>query len=326
MSNVIPLKGARSAPKAVSSRMETLLLTANEINDWAIPPFQRPLRVNDKVRAMADELVGNGGLIPGILTLGHVGDAKKTWLVDGQHRTEAFKISELKECIADVRICSFDSMASMAEEFVNLNSSLVRMRPDDVLRGLEGAVKALKFIRSNCEFVGYDNIRRNSTGSPIVGMSQLLRSWAGALGETPGGGMAGRSAVHLAHDLDEISAERLVQFLKVARAAWGGDPEFFRLWGTLNLTMCMWMWRQLVLDNERALSRAVRLNTDQFKRCLMSVSASHDYLDWLPGRVMGDRDRNPCYTRLKAIFVARIRADSKDPTIKPKLPSPAWAS
>ncbi len=34
--------------------------------------------------------------------------------------------------------------------------------------------------------------------------------------------------------------------------------------------------------------------------------AHGDYLDWLPGRKMGDRDRNPDTIRLEAIFVGRL--------------------
>jgi hypothetical protein len=49
-------------------------------------------------------------------------------------------------------------MADMGEEFVNLNSQLVTMRPDDIRRGLEGTIEALPTIRRECPFVGYDMI------------------------------------------------------------------------------------------------------------------------------------------------------------------------
>lgn len=87
----------------------------------------------------------------------------------------------------------------------------------------------------------------------------------------------------------------------------------------------MWLWRRLVLEEERGVKRFVRLTPEQFKKCLMSVSASSDYNDWLRGRVMGDRDRSPCYARLKAIFVARLQDESRDKK-KPMMPLPAWAS
>lgn len=305
--------------------MDTKIFSIEEVNEWKIPPFQRPLRTNAKVLSLAEVMRQEGGSIPGVVTLGHIANDKTVWLVDGQHRAEAFKLSGLPECIADVRMCSFDSMAEMAEEFVGLNSALVKMRPDDILRGLEGSNAALKFIREHCEFVGYDQIRRNSSTAPAVSMSALLRCWASSAGETPGGAQRQIPAHVHAASLDRLAAEKLVVFLQVARAAWGGDVEYARLWGALNLTICMWLWRRLVLEEERGVKRFVRLTPEQFKKCLMSVSASSDYNDWLRGRVMGDRDRSPCYARLKAIFVARLQDESRDKK-KPMMPLPAWAS
>jgi hypothetical protein len=325
MTNVVAIKGTRQAPKASRSKMDTIIFTAAEINKWILPPFQRPLRINEKVRLLAENLKANGGVITGVLTLGHVAGKKDiTWLVDGQHRIEAFKISELEECIADVRICDFDSMSEMADEFVNLNSQLNKMRPDDILRGLEPSSKALRTIRSECPYVGYDQIRRGSTGSPIVSMSALLRCWVGSRGDTPTANTSGQSAKQIAEEIDETEVLLLVKFLHIARAAWGSDPENYRLWGGLNLALCAWMYRRLVVDQERGTKRYVKLNSDLFKKCLMSVSANADYLDWLPGRTLSDRDRGPCYGRLKAIFAARLKQELK--TDKPLLPQTAWAS
>jgi hypothetical protein len=114
---------------------------------------------------------------------------------------------------------------------------------------------------------------------------------------------------------------QLITFLQTAEAAWGRDPEHYRLWGNLNLTMCMWLWRRLVLDTERGTLRRVVLTAAQFKKCLMRVSATGDYIDWLQGRNMSDRDRSPCYRRLSGIFVQSIKDDGVD---KPLMPKPAW--
>lgn len=324
MRNVVSLKG-REAPKSLRSTMETRLLTVADISAWSIPQFQRGLRVNDKVRLVAEELKSGGGILPGILTLGRVGSDKTTYLVDGQHRREAFFLSELPECIADCRMCEFDSMAEMAREYVTLNSNIVKMRPDDILRGVEGSVRSLSFIRQSCEFVGYGSIRRNSSSAPILSMSAVLRCWAGSITETPGPS-GGKSALHLAEELDDLGAQNLVAFLSIARAAWGADAEYFRLWGNLNLTVCMWLYRRLVMDRDRGVRRYVVLSPDQFRKCLMAASAAPDYLDWLTGRLMGDRDRSPCFMRLKGIFQNRLRQDSRDPTKKPMMPAPGWVS
>ena len=140
MTNIIPI---RRAPTDQRSRSDTLVVTQAVLKSWKLPPFQRPLRENEKVRALVEELKSNGGVLPGVLTLGHLSKDRSTYIVDGQHRLHAFELSELKEVYADVRIIDFDSVDEMGEEFVKLNSSLVRMRPDDVLRGLESAHKPL---------------------------------------------------------------------------------------------------------------------------------------------------------------------------------------
>lgn len=323
MGNVISISGAREAPKSEQSRMDTLIITPAMVNTWKIPPFQRPLRVNNKVQ-MVTEHIKKNEVIEGVLTLGKLKGDSALYVVDGQHRTEAFKLSELNEAIADVRVVPFESMAEMAEEFVRLNSSLVKMRPDDILRGLESSTPALQAILRSCEFVGYDQIRRGKS-NPILSMSALLRCWSAASYETPASSSSGLSAAALAQSLDQISVQNLIAFLATAHSAWGRDPEYHRLWGNLNLSLCMWLWNRLVIDRDRfGNKRYAVLTIPDFKKCLMSVSAEADYVAWLVGRQLGDRDRSPCYTRLKSIFSRRLADGAKGK--KPALPSPAWAS
>ncbi len=325
MNNVVSIKGTREAPKSERSNMETVIISINEVNQWRIPPFQRPVRVNEKVRDIAEDMRRNGCEITGILTLGKVGkDSTTTWVVDGQHRLEGFRISGMPEILADVRVCHFDSMADMADEFVRLNTALVRMRPDDILRGLEPTHEVLRILRKECEFIGYDNVRRASTLSPVLGMSAVLRCWLASAAETPSSNSTG-SAAQTAAALDRDAAQKLIVFLTTAHAAWGRDPENFRLWGNLNLSLCMWLWRRLVLDRDRTTKRITVLNVAQFKQCLMSLSANPNYSDWLQGRSLNDRDRSPCYARIKSIFARRLMDGSAD-TKKPLLPQPAWAS
>lgn len=323
MSNVIPISGAERPPKSVQSKMETLIITQSMVANWKVPPFQRPVRINAKVQSVIQQ-IKSSETVEGVLTLGKVRSDPALYIVDGQHRLEAFKLSEIDEAIADVRVCMFASMADMADEFVQLNTALVKMRPDDILRGLEDSTPALRTIRKSCEFVGYDHIRRG-TSSPIVSMSALIRCWNAASYETPASSNSGLSASALAQNLDQQSVQNLIAFLSTAHAAWGRDPEYFRLWGNLNLTLCMWLWNRLVTDRERSGNkRYVVLDIPKFKRCLMSVSADGEHLSWLQGRNLGDRDRSPCYSRLKSIFARRLSEDAGGN--KPSLPSPAWAS
>lgn len=322
MGSVISINGAKEAPKSEQSRMETIIITQPMVAAWKIPPFQRPLRINEKVRAVTEQ-IKNSETVEGVITLGKLRGDPSHYIVDGQHRIEAFKLSEIAEAFADVRVVSFLTMSEMADEFVRLNSSLAKMRPDDILRGMEASISSLKAIRKSCEFVGYDQIRRGKS-SPVLSMSALLRCWSAASYETPAGSSSGLSAAGLVQSLDQTSLQNLIAFLSVAHAAWGRDPEYHRLWGNINLALCMWLWNRLVIDRDRIGSkRYVVLNIPEFKQCLMSLSANGDYLDWLQGRNLNDRDRSPCYSRIKSIFSKRI---SDDTTRKVSLPSPAWAS
>lgn len=217
----------------------------------------------------------------------------------------------------------FDNLIELAEEFVQLNSSLTPMRPDDLLRGSELSIPALKQIRKACEFVGYGQVRRGGGSGPIVSMSALIRCWRVSQNEVPtNSGIGG--ALKIARELDQQSSSNLIAFLSVAYEAWGRDEENYRLWGNLNLTICMWLWNKLVIDRDRTgTKRYALLDIPQFKKCLMLVSANADYNSWLVGRTLSDRDRSPAYNRLKAIFASRLSGDSKTAM---RLPQPAWGS
>lgn len=323
MAGVTRLMRQSKTPKPVESRMETRVFSRAEAEKWVVPPFQRDLRINEKVRELAEELKVNGGIISGVITLGKLSNDKSEYLVDGQHRRAAFMISELPEMLTDVRTCMFDSVADMAEEFVRLQQHLVKMRPDDILRGLEASTRSLKIIRQTCPFVGYDQLRRGSEKGAMVGMSAVIRLWAGSRPETPV--RSSVTASQLAKELDDLECTNLCKFLHVAYGAWGVDQAYNRLWAGLNLGMCMWLYRRVVLDQDRfGNKRAMILRDEQFKRCLMTMSAETDYIDWLANRQLSDHHRNACYRRVKAIFSRRLKEDKI--AENPKFPSPAWSS
>jgi hypothetical protein len=324
MPEVIAFKGTKQAPKSLRSKMDTLCITQETVKEWTVPQgVQRPLKVNSKVLALSESLKQDGGVIPNVITLGKVDGDRHTYIVDGQHRIEAFKLSELKEGFVDVRIVQFDTMAELAQEFVVSQASLVRMSPDDVLRAMENFTPSIQYIRRECPFVGYSNVRRGDQKSPVLSMSATIRCWVGSAGETPSTTSNGKGAEQMAKELSEDDSRNLVVFLSAARAAWGADPEYYRLWSNLNMCMSMWLWRTLVMDKQRTTKRYVVLTPEQFKRCLMSVSAHKDYIDWLLARQMGERDRSPCYRHLRNIFAARLREETPG-NKQPTLPQPAW--
>lgn len=304
--------------KTTRSTVDTIMLTQEIIRQWAAPPFQRPLRVNEKLLGIVEQVKLDGGVIPGILTLG-VFD-RTTYIVDGQHRIEAFRLSELDEGFADIRTVHFENMADMAEEFVNLNSKIVALRPDDVLRGLESSLPGLRRLRKECAFVGYDMVRRNNH-SPILSMATVLRVWAAASAEVPVAGST--SAMDRARSFSEDEAEKCARYLNICFKAWGRDPEYSRLWGTLNLGICGWLYRRVVLgDGFTSTKRHIRLSGDEYGKAIMGLSTSDDYMSWLVGRGLVDRDRAPAFNRIKAIIGRRLASGEK----KIMFPQPEWAT
>lgn len=309
------VKPSSAAEKRTHSVLDTVEINHTYLCALQPPPFQRPLRVNDKVRAVADTIKRDGGVLPGVITIGVLANTK--YILDGQHRIEAFKISGLKDGYAEVRMLFCETMGEMGEEFVNLNSRIANMRPDDILRGLEGSYPPLRLVREKCRFVGYDMIRK-SENAPLVSMSAMLRMWNGSRAEVPSSG--GISAQNLGIALTMEDAEQLIAFLNVCLDAWGREFEYFRMWGGLNLILCAWLYRRTVITQYSP--RTPRLTRELFKKCLMSLSADANYLDWLLGRQLGERDRSPAYDRVRRIFAKRIESETGT---KPGLPSPVWS-
>lgn len=302
--------------KATKTEVDTILITKAVISGWKLPPFQRPLRVNEKVRALAAQIRDDGAVIPGMLTIGKLGG--DMYIVDGQHRCHAFLLSELPHGYADVRKCRFESISEMAEEFVTLNSSLVKMGPDDILRGLEASNEHLQEIRRRCPYVGYDQIRR-SEKSPLLSMSMVLRSWFGSQPDVPCSTVG--SAASLAGRLTDDDSAGIAEFLAMCFKAWGREKESWRLWGMLNTTLCAWLYRRTVIGQYSA--KSVRLSKDLFAKCLMSLAADPAYSDWLVGRAVRDRDRSPGYQRIKSIFARRYQEEMGRKAV---LPAPAWTN
>lgn len=320
MSSVLNIVKPKTAvEKKTRTTVDTIEVTPERIGKWKLPTGQRPLKENHKVRQVAEQIKVDGGVIPGVLTLGVMNG--ETYIIDGQHRLRAYLITGLLKGYSDVRYLHAETMAEINMEFVQLNSRLVSMRPDDLLRGLEESIEGLGRIRKLCPFVGYDQIRRGNLAAPVASMSTMLRCWRGSSGDMPNQSTSGVSTQELAEGLIDEDVRNMTDFLLLANEAFGRNPEYARLWGALNMTLCMWMYKNLVLKQYSL--KSPRLSKDTFRKCLMSVSANSTYQDWLLGRNMGERDRSPAYGKLKAIFAERLRVETGKAVM---LPAPAWAS
>lgn len=310
------VKPTGAAERATQTTLDTIEITTHLINSWKSPPFQRELRASSRVLCLGAE-IAKSGVLPGIITLGVLDS--RVYIVDGQHRLHAFILSAAPLAYADVRVHYFTSMADMASEYVALNSALVRLRPDDILKGLEQSNAQLQKIRAKCPYIGYDVVRRGSANSPVLSMSVVIKVWVGARGDVPA---LQHSAITSLDQLTSDETDALIDFLQVCFEAWHRDHEYARLWGSLNLILCAWLWRRVVAADGKA-GRATKLTRDQFKRGLLSLSASADYLDWLVGRNPNERDRSPGYVRIRTIFASRYLADVGTKLV---LPAPPWAN
>lgn len=312
---------SRKPNKFSHTKPDIVVLAPDSIKQWKTPPFQRPVRINEKVKEYCEQLKANEGVFPGTPMQVGIWEGEK-YLVDGQHRKEAFLLSGLQEGICNVIYTEYadgpEGMTAMANDWVTYNSKLVSMRPDDLLRAMESGSDSMQLLRRRCPFVGYDMIRRNPK-APLLSMSTLLRCWFGSAPEVPHSG--GLTAAKLAANLSTDEAGTLSDFLSAAHSAWGGAPEYARLWSSLNLTLCAWLYRRLVIAPYSP--RSPKITRDTFSKLLMSLSANGKYLDYLVGRQLTDRDRNPCYQRIKVIFAARLTAETGR---KVSMPQPAWAS
>lgn len=312
-SHLAIVKPSTEAEKATRTTVDTIIVTPALARGWKLPSFQRELKINKKLLEISAE-IKTTQVIPGMLTLGVID--KTLYLLDGQHRREAFLLADIPEAFADVRYAHFETEAKMADEFIKVNSRIVNMTPDDILRGLEKSNAHLAKIRRTCPFVGYAQVRR-SEKTPVMSMSSLVRCWFGSAPECPTVG--GMSASDVADHLSGEEADTLISFCELAFKAWGKDVAHHRLWGNLNLAICMWMYRRLVITPYSVSTK--KISKELFLKCLMSLAANEEYCSWLVGRNLKERDRSPTYQRIKSMFARRIEDETGN---KPRLPAPSW--
>lgn len=309
---------SKQATSATNNHVETILLTHGLVNSWKTPPFQRPVKINAKVNEAIEEIKVTQ-VVPGIITLGRLRErANIIYIVDGQHRKEAFLASGLKEAYVDARFMWFDSMHDMAKEFRRLNINMNKMVPDDHLRALEIDNEGLVHLRRACPFVGYDHVRFGPSPTKLS-MSQALRCWYGSEPDAP---RSAPNILDLADNAKLDDMKLLATFLDLTSKSWGFDEQYLRLWGSLNLTLCMWLYRRLVISPWSAKTKTI--TNELFSKALMSLSSDDYYLGWLVGRNhLSKRDRSPCFNRIKTNFAKRLEHETGK---KPLLPNPPWLS
>jgi len=300
---------------------KSTVLTRELIDEWLAPGFQRPITDNAKLERYSKGLL-KSPVIASVIHLGHW--EGKLYTIDGRHRLEGFRRSGLAQVRADVNIKDYDSgedgMREMAYDYVILSTTIAKQRPDDGLRALEKTNGYLKSIRMDCPFVGYDPIRRNAA-SPLLSTAVALSAWHGSVNEVPRTPKAG--AIENANSLTLVDCTHLTQFLKLVYTAWGHEFNNRRLWSTLNITLCMWLYRRMVMGMTNSLARSTKLTPEQFLLGLRGLAGSANYVEWLTNRSLHERERSPAYGRLRAIFVGVLNEALQRRIL---MPSPMWYS
>jgi hypothetical protein len=323
-------------PKVV----DFITVSKKDTDKWEIPPeIQRPLKVNTKVIAVAQALPLTKKL-EGTITLGFWDGV--VWILDGQHRLAAFILAQEKYGLADrvnilCHIEVFATRAAMAARFRLLQQSLLKMSPDDGLRPMAINTPSLQILTRECPFIGFGNIQRLFQTSQTLSMSVLLRCWHGSSFESPS--LSNSSMSEYALSMSEAEACECASFLKLAFQVWARIPEYARLWGILNITLCMWFYRRMVLEPASGITK---LNPDQFRvwlGCLfedpLSIPRAQEkmnwispYRDWLIGKAMNIETRRIAAQQIKLRALKFLPARTKHPAKvrKLKFPSAPWMS
>jgi hypothetical protein len=332
---IIKMPGMSVVPAFVPRKerdvMETVFIHPEKLGDWKRPGrIQRPLKLNEYIFQCAREMQLHAAQdpdeawceVPGIVTLAKFNG--ETYLLDGQHRLDgALKLAAgqvivaggvpVKVALARVRTIHIDSWTEMADEFGRINGQLVRTKPEDVLRAASMGNVNLQAIERACPFIGYDRAGENKK-QVLLTMPTAVRTWLGSAGVVPA---QGPTVGELTKYLNKPTTLEVIDFYLACDAAGWQNSVYQRFWGTLNLSINMWLYRRLVLgEHQQRFHGGIKpmiLTRAQFVECMRGLTMDADYHEWLSGRTLRERDRVPCYTRLKEISTPILRKMGIEP-------------
>jgi len=289
-------------------RVEMMVLTREIVAKWEKPDFQRLLVENKNLESICCKIQKRGRLRTTIYLGVWEG---RIYLIDGQYRICAYIGSGLTSIEAPVVTFYYSpgwiGFKEMCTDFIELNGHVRKPTPNDILKAFEGINSNLKKIVSECPFVGY--IKRKST--PLL-MATTIRAWMSSASDTPGGYSKG--ALDMAKDLHDTETNYLIDFLHIAHEAWGDVHENKSLWAGLNLVLCMWLYRKLVLAQWGGKSTISAEGFSRFLKKLCSDSAYRKHLFGKSGKI-NDDTRTPAYAHMIRIFGGSKRRG---------LPNPEW--
>lgn len=291
---------------------DVILATREMLENWKTPPGQRPLVITKKVKAWVPK-IQESGEVPGRLLVCILHGMK--YIVNGHHRRWCALQTTRDEFVVTLDTETVTSEAELGRKAVGVNLPIAPpQKADDHLRHLEQSYPILQKIRRECPFIGYGK----SGGNTVMSVNAAILSWI-----TSGTDSATVMKTTVINVLDDISMEEIslmVHFFKTVYESWGKDSQYAKVWSKLNVTMMAWMWRNTVLS--QAGPRVTRLTPEQFCTGAMALTSDPHYLPWLIGRQLSERDKGPCYNKVKAIMVKRLTEVLHKKVI---LPSPPFA-
>jgi hypothetical protein len=224
---------------------ETKVVTREELLSWRVPKFQRDCHIERRpVQQFAQQIVEKGGVIAGVFHHGLVLDDPVVWLVDGQQRRAAAETTDFQKFQVNIRMTLFQSVAEMAQAYLDDQTQLVAHRVDDKLKAMQYTHPPLrKLIRSSC--AGIERIRATES-SPRVSAATAIRAWSVSARDFPAGRAS--AGTRIADELTDDNVDSLIRFLSLTKEAWPWGRESNALWGALNMTMCSWFYRRFHFD------------------------------------------------------------------------------
>lgn len=294
-------------------RSEVVVVTVALVNSWERPDFQRMFKQTKNV-VDATNQIGRTEEIPGTIWIG-VWEGR-SYVVDGQHRIEAFLGANIAEALASVAFKAFDSYDAMARFYRMINTPLRSFSAQDNLKAAAVEYESLRIIEREATFASWYKPKRNS--GKTIQISSMVRFWGMARSDAPGGSA---QVVAVAAGMNKLAAHRLCVFGSLCHDAWGTDSGYAALWGGLNFPVVLWLYARTVLRDPEPSLRVTRLDQPAFKKALVSL-CDESYVDWLRGRNSLQNFRSPCYNKIKQRFKATLEKRGERLT----LPSPDWAS
>jgi len=252
--------------------MEVTVISKAEARRWVVPEeVQRKYRETKKHEGLVEYIEENEE-IPDVIMLGTLPNDPTIYIVDGQHRQVKFLASRVNEAFARIRWEEYDTMEQIGLAFYTANGGKSLLTSaDDMLRSKHLSSPPLYRLVTECPFIGFDYIRFGD-GGPVMSASAAVKSWIASGLDKPRSAL-GKSVGVLVDNVTDEETEDMIRFYKMCYKVWGKDKENRRMWLNINVALCAWLYRRLVLGQKK-IGRLSSLTEEEFEYCLATLAAN----------------------------------------------------